>query len=350
MFRLNREIFVKHFFSVAVLLSGLCLANTARADLGVGDKAPALTIKKWIKGTPVDPTKAGPDKVFVVEFWATWCGPCRASMPHISDMQERFKDKGVTFIGVSAENKSKVEKFLENGFDEKMRYTVALDDKRQTSKDWMAAAKQSGIPCSFVVKGGKIKWIGHPMNDLDLKVAELCGDTDYLAYKKKRVEIEQELMQAAKAENWAEVLKAFDKMIEFDPDRFEVRMAKYHLLVTKLDKAKDAAAFGRSIVSESNSQDDLNQLAWTILSHDEFEGNRDVELATAAAKKAVALTKEKSPKVIDTYALALAAAGDLKAAVQWQTKAVKLCSDEDPKTKRKLQRKLDDYEKRAKGA
>ncbi|MFQ5410679.1 MAG: redoxin domain-containing protein [Phycisphaerae bacterium] len=341
---------MKHFLSVAVLLSGFLVANSAQAKLGVGDKAPALTIKNWIKGAPVDPTKAGPDKVIIVEFWATWCGPCRASMPHISDMQERFKDKGVTFIGVSAEKKSVVEKFLKNGNDEKMRYTIALDNKRQTSKDWMSAAGQTGIPCSFIVKGGKIRWIGHPMNDLDLKVAELCGDTDYLAYKKKRVEIEQELMQAAKAENWSEVLKAFDKMIELDPERFEVLMAKYHLLVTKLDKAKDAAAFGRSIVSESNNKDDLNRLAWTILSHDEFEEHRDVELATAAAKKAVELTEEKSPQVIDTYALALAAAGDLKAAVQWQTKAVKLCSDEDPKTKRKLQRKLEDYEKRANGA
>lgn len=335
--------------SIAVVLSGWCLTNPASANLGVGDAAPSLSIKDWIKGTPVDLKKAGPDEVFVVEFWATWCGPCRTSMPHMSEMQERFKEKGVTFIGVSSEKKSTVEKFLENGYDEKMRYTVALDDKRQTSKDWMVAAKQSGIPCAFVVKGGKIQWIGHPLNDLDIKVADLCGDKDYLAYKKKRIGIEKQIMKAARDENWEDVLAGFDKMIEFDPGRFEVRIARYHLLITKMNKAKEASDYGRSIVTSSGDTDDLNRLAWEILNNDEFEANRDVALAMAAAKKAMQLTEEKSPKVIDTFALALAANGDLEGAVQWQTRAVELCPDTDEKTKRKLRRKLEEYEKRAKG-
>src|SRR5262245_45990939 len=69
-----------------------------QATLKIGDKAPALAIDKWVKGTPVKAFEPG--KTYVVEFWATWCGPCVATMPHISELQSKYKDK-VTFIGVN---------------------------------------------------------------------------------------------------------------------------------------------------------------------------------------------------------------------------------------------------------
>ena len=83
--------------------------------LKVGDPAPPLKATKWLQGTEITGFATG--KVYVVEFWATWCGPCIVMMPHMSDMQEEFKDRGVTFVGFTAKDpnntQEKVVQFVE---------------------------------------------------------------------------------------------------------------------------------------------------------------------------------------------------------------------------------------------
>src|SRR4051794_37880273 len=66
--------------------------------LRVGDPAPLLKVSKWLQGKEVK--RYEPGKVYVVEFWATWCGPCIGAMPHLSNLQTEFKDRGLTVIGV----------------------------------------------------------------------------------------------------------------------------------------------------------------------------------------------------------------------------------------------------------
>ena len=75
--------------------------SSAFALLGVGDKAPPLSISDWVKGAPVDFAKDIGKKIYVVEFWATWCPPCKASVPRLTDFQSLVQ-ASFTFFRMSA--------------------------------------------------------------------------------------------------------------------------------------------------------------------------------------------------------------------------------------------------------
>jgi thiol-disulfide isomerase/thioredoxin len=144
----------------------------------VGDPAAPLTISSWVKGAPVD-VKDG-KSIYVVEFWATWCPPCRVSIPHLTEMQAKFKGK-VVFVGISDEDADTVKPFVEKMAD-KMAYTVAIDSARKSSEGYMTAYGQGGIPHAFIVgKDGKVWWQGHPMDGLDKALDQITSDKYDLA-------------------------------------------------------------------------------------------------------------------------------------------------------------------------
>ena len=132
-----------------------------------GDPAGKLDVAHWVKGKSVDISKG----VHVVEFWATWCPPCRTSIPHLTETQAKFKDRGVNIIGVTNESLDEVEPFVKKMGD-KMDYTVAIDNGRTTSNEFMGRYGVNGIPHAFIVKDGKVVWHDHPMSDLDQAIEE----------------------------------------------------------------------------------------------------------------------------------------------------------------------------------
>ena len=123
-----------------------------------------LAVAHWVKGDPVDISGG----VHVVEFWATWCPPCRTSIPHLTKLQEKYLDQGVNIIGVSKEKLGTVEPFVEKMGD-KMAYTVAIDSGT-LSRDYMEKYNIGGIPHAFVLKDSEVVWNGHPMDKLEAAI------------------------------------------------------------------------------------------------------------------------------------------------------------------------------------
>jgi thiol-disulfide isomerase/thioredoxin len=167
---------------LGLALAACCFLSVrvAARDLSVGDPAPPLPVSRWIRGEKVE--RFEPGRVYVLDFWATWCGPCIASFPRLTRLQKKYADKGVTVIGVSIweDDQGAVEPFVKAQGDA-MGYSVALDDvpadtvekDRRGRRDgkvataWMRAAGKNLIPTVFIVgRDGKIAWIGVP-NEMD---------------------------------------------------------------------------------------------------------------------------------------------------------------------------------------
>jgi len=106
-------------------------------------------------------------KPMIVEFWATWCPPCRKSIPHLNEIYKKYKDKGLGIVGISDEEKSVIEKFTKTM---PMDYAVAIDKDNKFSEGFGI----KGIPHAFLVdKTGKITWAGHPMGLKDADIEKL---------------------------------------------------------------------------------------------------------------------------------------------------------------------------------
>ncbi len=139
----------------------------------LGDVAYPLTGLTWVKGSPVT---IAPGKVYVVEFWATWCPPCRKSIPHLTELAKKYADR-VVFVGVSDEDVATVKPFVANQGDQ-MDYNVAVDTAGKVINGYMAAFGQGGIPTAFIVDAaGKVVWLGHPMDNLDEVLDKVLAGT-----------------------------------------------------------------------------------------------------------------------------------------------------------------------------
>jgi len=133
-------------------------------DSFIGTRISKISNLKFIKGQSVNIAEEA-SKVIVVEFWATWCPPCRNSIPHLTEVQRKFKDQGLIIVGVTNEkdDSNKITDFV-NDMADKMDYTVAIDVDETARKGIFVPSGSRGIPTAFILIGNEVVWFGHPMD------------------------------------------------------------------------------------------------------------------------------------------------------------------------------------------
>lgn len=136
----------------------------------VGEEAPEINVGTWFNADKPLTLADLRGKVVVVELWATWCGPCRHSTPHLVELSEKYADKGVVFLGLTDEDPAAapVEAFID---EFNIPYPVGAKSTAVTDYG------VTGIPTAFVVdKAGVIQWVGHPMDDLAARIDAVLAD------------------------------------------------------------------------------------------------------------------------------------------------------------------------------
>lgn len=163
-------------FSLAIGL-GLALGIGPGVALGdspaIGEPAPAIGLEELLQapdGTTAD-WESLRGKVVVLEFWATWCGPCVAAIPHLNEVAEKTKDKSVQFISITDENAEVINKFLAR---KPIKSWIGLD----TDRSMHDAFGVKGIPRTFIV-GPDGKLVADTMADAvteEVLTAVLAGE------------------------------------------------------------------------------------------------------------------------------------------------------------------------------
>lgn len=286
----------------------LFFAVTARAQpLAVGDPAPELKVSEWVKGVPVEVLE--PDQTYVVEFWATWCPPCRSSIPHLTELAHRFTN--VTVIGMNIWERAddvsaKVGEFVKDMGD-RMDYTVAIDtDDQFMAENWMRAAGRNGIPSSFIVHEGRIAWIGHPMSMDEPLVSVSDGSFDFAA---ARADAEAELEEADELREIGKLMGRYLSAVRREGNDEDVNKLADKIADLDIDNARL-----------------LNSMAWTLLTRSD-DAERSRALATRLARKAMKISDGEDPHILDTLARALWDSGETAEAIDLQQKAVELAPD-----------------------
>jgi thiol-disulfide isomerase/thioredoxin len=123
--------------------------HTIHAKSFLDQPAPTLQVEKWLKGPPETE-----GKFVLVDFWATWCEPCRKSIPGLNELSRKFADKLVV-IGISDEPELQVQKMT----DPKIEYYVAIDTQRHMKKE----VEVKGIPHAMLIDPkGVVRFEGMP--------------------------------------------------------------------------------------------------------------------------------------------------------------------------------------------
>ncbi|MGC3960909.1 MAG: TlpA disulfide reductase family protein [Verrucomicrobiota bacterium] len=269
---------------------------TSLPAASLGDPAPQPVVERWVKGSPV--RIAPGTNIFVLEFWATWCGPCRKTIPHLSELQKKYADKGVIIIGFSDEKLETVQPFV-TAQGGNMDYRVVIDSSKRTFNNFMNTYGESSIPHAFIVgTNGAVLWHDHPASGLDQALERITQGTYDLERAKK--------------------FEAGDRSVQ-----------QYAFQVRQANATAKAAPIGEKILTEYAQDWRIpNRLARAILTDPQIR-SRDLPLALRAATLSTEMTHRRAADALEMLARAQFATGSKEAALVTVKEALAVCQNAD---------------------
>jgi thiol-disulfide isomerase/thioredoxin len=341
-------------------LSAVAAEPETKPRLKISDPAPPLQVSKWIQGDPVKAFKKG--EIYIVEFWGSFCGPCKIYVPELNKIHLQYEGKGITVIGVAVREDDPKDaiKFLRS-MGTNMTYRVAIDDmssgKGFMDQRWLDAAEREALPITFVIEqNGLIAYIGHPnglkgslLPDLlarkyDLKAASA-------AYEKQRdnepkiKQLEADFEKAKIAKDWEkaeETVNARSELI-LEEDRPTLEMDRLIIKIRKNDWAAAEKIAGDLLKDKGVMQNFFDAFAWNIAIEDKVTPKL-LEIAYRAAEKANLLEQGKDPSILETLARLQFLRGDKAGAIATQEKAIAAVPEtETVRGKQRYQMALEAY-------
>ena len=377
----------------------LGMQGVAEPTLVVGSVAPDLNVESWLsKGNGdrfPEVTKFEAGKVYIVEFWATWCPPCVASMPHLSELQEKYEAKGVQVISITDEPLEEVSAFLQRQVrsdpsktyaELTKNYCLATDPDGSSHFSYTEASGVPGIPAAFLIgKSGKIEWIGHPVEidePLELVVADKFDAVAYQKIQAERKRLAAEVggvLQLVQGGNAEEALVRLEGIIAGAPedektsltvlqveilgasgkpklavqkldellakasgeDEIEIRMLKLQILAAEKMPGAEKAFF--EIAELANSAGLQNSSAWAVVQM-RLDGTAVSPQMVAKARQLAdaAVEAQPVPDVLETQAHLAFIQGDVDKAIEIQTQAFEMARE--PQLRQRLAKFLSEWQ------
>ncbi|MDX0698565.1 redoxin domain-containing protein [Sinorhizobium medicae] len=235
--------------------------------LKMDSPAPALKVQNWVRGGPL--ANFQPGKVYIVEFCATWCGPCILAMPDLMLLQEKYRDSGLEVVAVAADEEAatadEAQAYLDAWLTEKfpqLNFRIGIDCTGEMNKLWMEPSFSFGIPSSFVVdRDSRIAFIGHPAQLAYVLPKVLDGswrtsnqakaaDRDRIARGREEAFLSK-ISAAVKLEDWKTALSAIEEGIALFPDSIHLRATHAGLLLHKMRDMQTGLPVLRKLVRDA---------------------------------------------------------------------------------------------------
>ena len=239
----------------AAAFAGLATA----ADLKPGDAVDVATVSsaKFLQGDA--PEAWEPGKLYMLECWATWCGPCIAAIPHVNDLHKKYQEKGLRVIGMNVweDDEEKIGRFVTDKGDG-MSYPIAYVGRGgRFETEVLTPAGVRGIPHALLIRDGKLLLGTHPSQLTDELIEKLLkgGEEADNALKgiadaeraqreaaekqmaeaqerTKRIgDVEKSIGEALQAEDFAKAVRLADEAIAGKADLIDTD--RQHILVMK---------------------------------------------------------------------------------------------------------------------